>query len=184
PAERGHPGGEVDQHQQAVNRKHELHSVPGQREMRTAIKRVSSEGPHRNFGKHERAVTHPQQDAHQPISFGSKLVVNPEEGELRVKPIQREEEKAFCQGAHLVGVTLLLPKKFYNSALELRNPRAQDPEVSPSVRDETRLASYYPNKSFNPATVPANLYCKLPNLRLNSASWQIALTNQFGPSLI
>jgi len=27
--------------------------------------------------------------------------------------------------------------------LELRNLQAQDPEVSPSVREETRLASYY-----------------------------------------
>ncbi len=37
--------------------------------------------------------------------------MNPEKRELRIEPIQHKEKKAFCQGAHVLGVVLSFRQK-------------------------------------------------------------------------
>src|SRR6266404_5261834 len=71
--------------------------------MRAAVKRVSSKRAHRNLREHERSVAHSQKSAHQSVAFSCDFGVNPKQGKLRVQPIQREEEKALCQGTHVFG---------------------------------------------------------------------------------
>src|SRR2546430_17084737 len=96
--------------------------------------------------------------------------MNPEKRELRIEPIQHKEKKAFCQGAHVLGVVLSFRQKISNvrqkmsnaSLSELRNLRTvelggsavrtgrnESRFVLPEVKFQWRLSSEHVTQVVN-----------------------------------
>ena len=70
--------------------------------MRTAIKDVRRERAYGKLRTKERRLTKVQKSRHHAIAFRRDIQTHPEDSQLRVKPVQCEQEKAFVERAQVM----------------------------------------------------------------------------------
>jgi len=101
PAERDAPGRSMDDHQACVDREHSCQTMPRERQMRAAVKDVGGDSANCELDAEETQLAMVEEASHECISFGRDVHANPNDCQLGIKPVQKEQQTTFGQLTHV-----------------------------------------------------------------------------------
>ena len=115
PTERKTTGCGVYDHQARVDDQRDGKTASGQRKMRATIEYVSRGSANGEFENEKRHFAVLEQSRHERVAFGGDVQVDPEQRELRIEPIQAEQQQAFEKCTHGAATlrNVVKPRSYY-----------------------------------------------------------------------
>ena len=100
PAECDAAGRGVDEHEQHVDSEDDSQAVFGERQMSATIEDAGGDSADEKFGAEKREFAVLEDARHEGVSLGGDIHANPKQGQLRIKQVECEQQKAFGQPTH------------------------------------------------------------------------------------